>query len=66
MYVIPEERRGLMAVKFFLFFEDRLRDLGVSEFTVQVKTTNRAYKLWERQGYTFSDRVMSKILDKVE
>lgn len=62
MYVIPEERKGMMAVRFFKYCEDALVALGVQEIQVQVKTTNKAHKLWERQGYVFSDRVLTKLI----
>lgn len=60
MYIVPEERKGMFAVHFFKYCEAALKSLGVEEVTVQVKTSNKVYKLWERQGYVFTDRVLSK------
>jgi len=66
MYVVPSERRGMMAVRFFRYCERQLVAFGAREITVQVKTTNRAHKLWERQGYQFTDRVLSKLIERDE
>jgi hypothetical protein len=63
MYVRPEARKGLMAVRFFKYCEKQLVSLGAREINVSVKTTNEVYKLWERQGYTFTDRVLTKTFE---
>lgn len=63
MYVRPEARKGMMAVRFFKYCEKQLVSLGAQEITVSVKTTNEVYKLWERQGYTFTDRVLTKTFE---
>lgn len=60
MYLAPEVRKGRTAIKFFRYCESQLRRTGVEEITVQVKTTNKAYMLWEREGYTWTDRVLTK------
>lgn len=60
MYVVPEERRGRTAIYFFQYCERQLVKLGAQEITVSTKTSNDVHRLWERQGYTFTDRVLTK------
>lgn len=63
MYLVPVVRKGMLAVKFFRYCEEQLIRAGAMEITVSVKTTNEAHKLWERQGYLWTDRVLTKIIE---
>lgn len=63
MYIAPDHRRGMLATRFFKFCEEKLRQLGVKEITVTTKVSNDVHRLWERQGYVFSDRVLSKVFE---
>jgi hypothetical protein len=64
LYLVPEERKGYLAVKFFRYCEDVLVNmLAVKEVTISVKTTNEVYRLWERQGYKFTDRVLTRTFE---
>lgn len=60
MFLVPAERKGRTAIKFFQFCERQLFSLGVEEITVSTKVTNNVHKLWERQGYEWTDRVLTK------
>ena len=64
MYIAPEHRKGLLAVKFFKYCESVLLSLGVKEIGVTTKVTNDVHKLWQRQGYEFSDRVLTKVFEE--
>lgn len=63
MYLAPEARKGFTAVRFFKYCEKQLLRTGVEEITISVKTTNSVYKLWERQGYEWTDRVYTKTFE---
>ena len=63
MYLVPSARKGMTAIKFFKYCEERLIAAGAQEITISVKTTNDAHKLWERQGYQWTDRVLSKMIE---
>lgn len=63
MYIAPDHRKGLLATRFFRFCEQKLLQLGVKEITVSTKVTNDVHRLWERQGYEFTDRVLTKVFE---
>lgn len=64
MYLVPEERRGSLAIRFIQYCEDVLLMYGVEQITVTVKTSRDVGKLWERRGYAFTDRVLTKSFSK--
>lgn len=64
MYIARDHRKGMLAVRFFKFCESVLLHLGVKEISVTTKVSNNVHKLWERQGYEFSDRVLSKVFEE--
>jgi len=68
MYVVPEERKGLVASKFFDYCEHQLRRLGVMEITITTKKINdkdnpkrdRLHIVWMRKGYEYAGRELTK------
>jgi len=60
MYLIPAVRKGRLAIKFFEFCERNLVALKAQEITITTKTSNDVHKLWERKGYAWTDRVLTK------
>lgn len=67
LYIVPDSRKGMLAVKFFKYCEGILvNKLAVEEITISTKTTNEVHKLWERQGYKFTDRILTKTFYRIE
>lgn len=64
MYLVPSARKGRTAMKFFSYCEAQMVQAGAREITVSVKTTNKAHLLWERAGYTWTDRVLTKTFEE--
>lgn len=50
-FVVPAHRKGLLAMRFWRYAEDCLRDLGVVEVRTDAKLANRADKLNKFMGY---------------
>ena len=61
LYLDQEIRKGFTAVRFFKYCEAQLVKLGVREITLDIKLTNDVGKVWERQGYQFVSRVLTKV-----
>lgn len=51
-YVLPEYRKGIMAVRFWQYMERAMRQLGALEIRTDSKTLNRADRLNVYMGYT--------------
>lgn len=50
-FVLPAHRKGLLAMRFWRYAEDCLRELGVVEVRTNAKLANRADKLNRFMGY---------------
>jgi GNAT superfamily N-acetyltransferase len=51
LYLRPEYRKGLTAVRFMQYVEDCLKFIGVREVRTDSKTINKAHRLVEYLGY---------------
>jgi hypothetical protein len=51
-YVMPEHRKGLLAIRFWQFMERAVRALGAVEIRTDSKLINRVNRLNEYLGYT--------------
>lgn len=63
LYLLPKARRGKVAVKFIEYCELALKQLGVREVNVTVKTVNRAGLFFQRLGYRHVENGLTKILE---
>lgn len=50
-YVLPEYRKGFMALRFWQFMEESMRVIGVSEIRTDSKVINKVHRLNEYCGY---------------
>src|SRR5690606_21899359 len=51
LYLLPQARKGKVAARFVGYVEDALRQLGVREISVTVKTANKAGRFFRLLGY---------------
>ncbi|HET7060547.1 MAG TPA: GNAT family N-acetyltransferase [Nitrosospira sp.] len=63
LYLLPEARRGRVARRFVAYVEDALRELGVREIHITVKTVNRAGRFLQMLGYRHVENGLMKILE---
>ena len=61
IFVIPEWRKGRLAIDLFRYGEQAARQMGAVEARVSVKSEKVA-RLWRRLGYVDAGIGMSKIL----
>jgi GNAT superfamily N-acetyltransferase len=62
LYILPEHRRGRLAVQLIRYAESALRHLGVEEVNVTVKKVNQVAQMMERLGYKPVATQLSKVL----
>jgi len=65
LFILPEYRRTGTANKFTRHVEAELKKMGVIEVVMDVKVTNKAYKLLERQGFERIGYKYSKQINEV-
>jgi N-acetylglutamate synthase-like GNAT family acetyltransferase len=63
LYFLPEARRGTMAKRFIRYCENALKQIGVMEICVTVKTVNKAGRLFQMLGYRHVENGLTKILE---
>ena len=63
LYLLPEARRGRAARRFVAYVEDALRELGVREIHITVKTVNKAGRFLQMLGYRHVENGLMKILE---
>jgi N-acetylglutamate synthase-like GNAT family acetyltransferase len=63
LYLLPEARKGRRAMKFVRYIEDSLKQLGVKEISVTVKTVNKAERFFRMNGYSHVENGLTKILE---
>ena len=61
-YIKPEYRQGLTGVKLFKETEKIMNEYGVQRIIMNVKRSNDIGAIFERLGYTESERVYTKII----
>ncbi len=64
LYLLPEARKGRRAVWFVKYIEDSLRDLGIKEICITVKTVNKAGRFFLMNGYRHVENGLTKILEE--
>lgn len=63
LYLLPEARKGRRAMWFVKYIEDALRELGVREVCITVKTVNKAERFFRMNGYIHVENGLTKILE---
>jgi hypothetical protein len=61
-YVVPEQRRGLMAFRFFQFIEAEMRKLGVVKMIAGTKLHFDLSPLFDRLGWKATDVMYAKYI----
>lgn len=64
LFVLKEHRAGRLGIELFKYCERILQGLEVREVRFSVKTCNRVWKAWQRQGYQITAYQMSKQLQE--
>lgn len=64
LYLLPQARKGNVAKHFIAYCETALKQLGVKEITVTVKTVNRAGLFFQRLGYRHVENGLTKVLEE--
>lgn len=63
LYLLPEARRGRLANRFIAYAENALKQLGVREIFVTVKTVNKAGRFFAMLGYKHVENGLTKVLE---
>lgn len=62
-YFLPQARGGTRAKRFIRYCENALRQIGVKEVCVTVKTVNKAGRFFQMNGYRHVENGLTKILE---
>lgn len=62
LYLVPAARHGKTAAQFIEYCENALRQLGVREINVTVKTVNKAERFFKMLGYKHVQNGLTKVL----
>jgi hypothetical protein len=63
LYLLPEARKGRIAMRFVGYVEESLRQLGVREIEISVKVVNKAGKFFAYLGYKQREVGLTKVLE---
>lgn len=63
LYFLPEARSGKTAAKFIEYCENALKQMGVREINVSVKTINKAGRFFGMLGYKHVENGLTKVLE---
>lgn len=63
LFLMPEARKGRTASRFIHYCESALKQLGVQEICVTVKTVNKAGRFFRMHGYSHVEDGLTKILE---
>lgn len=63
LYLLPRARKGRVASRFVAYVENALRQLGVKEINITVKTINKAGRFFRLLGYRHVENGLTKILE---
>ena len=61
-YIRPDYRRGRVGIRLFKYAEDVLKGIGVNRIIMHTKIHMDNSKLFEYLGYTWTDKLFTKIL----
>ena len=64
IFILPEYRQGRLGVRLIRYVEDVLRNMGVTEIRVTVKTVNRVGELLQHLGYSHTGNQLTRILQE--
>ena len=62
IFILSEYRKGRLGLRFIKYVEDVLRNMGITEIRVTVKTVNRVGDLLKAVGYQHTANQLIKIL----
>lgn len=63
LYLLPEARRGRVAMRFVAYVEESLQQIGAKEINITVKTVNKAGRFFRMLGYRLVENGLTKILE---
>jgi GNAT superfamily N-acetyltransferase len=63
IFILPEYRKGRLGVRLIRYVEDVLRNMGVTEIRVTVKTVNDVGRLLSHLGYNHTGNQLTKTLE---
>jgi len=63
IFILPEHRKGRLGVRLIRYVEDVLRNMGVTEIRVTVKTVNDVGRLLTHLGYNHTGNQLTKTLE---
>lgn len=63
IFILPEHRKGRLGVRLIRYVEDVLRNMGVTEIRVTVKTVNEVGRLLTLLGYNHTGNQLTKTLE---
>jgi GNAT superfamily N-acetyltransferase len=63
IFILPEYRKGRLGVRLIRYVEDVLRNMGVTEIRVTVKTVNDVGRLLTHLGYNHTGNQLTKTLE---
>jgi N-acetylglutamate synthase-like GNAT family acetyltransferase len=63
LYLLPEARRGRVASSFIAYCEAALKQIGIREICVTVKTVNKAGRFFRMLGYSHVENGLTKVLE---
>jgi GNAT superfamily N-acetyltransferase len=61
-YIRPDYRKGRVGIRLFKYAEDVLKSIGVNRIIMHTKIHMDNSKLFEYLGYTWTDKLFTKIL----
>lgn len=63
LFLMPEARKGRVAMRFIEYAERGLKQLGVKEISVSVKIVNKAGRFFQMIGYRHVENGLIKVLE---
>jgi hypothetical protein len=63
LFLVPEARRGRVAMRFIGYAEKALKQIGVKEISVSVKIVNKASRFFQMIGYRHVENGLTKLLE---
>lgn len=64
IFILSEYRKGRLGIRFIKYVEDILRNMGISELQVTVKTVNKVNELLQALGYKQTAFQLNKVLQE--
>ena len=63
LFLLPEARKGRVAMRFIAYAENALAMIGVKEISVSVKIVNKAGRFFQMIGYRHVENGLTKVLN---